>query len=81
MTLSKVRKGVFLLILGIATAQITDDVRPGMIHEPGLSFNALGDDDLVVKHWNTALSSVFLKNKLVLTPQLKLLNGYVSSNY
>lgn len=57
------------------------DVREGMINEPGLSFNSLANDDLVTKHWKTALSSVFLKNKLVMAPELPSANGYASSNY
>ena len=75
-------------MLGIANAMsdaeykiASKDVAEGMINEPGLSFNSLAEDDLVPKHWQTALSSVYLKDKLVLTPQLKHLNGYAASNY
>ena len=57
------------------------DVREGMINEPGLSFNSLANDDLVTKHWKTALTSVFLKDKLVLSPELGMVNGYAASNY
>jgi len=57
------------------------DVREGMLNEPGLSFNSLANDDLIVKHWTSALTSVFHADKLILTPELRSVNGYVASNY
>jgi len=46
-----------------------------------LSFNSLANDDLIVKHWTSALTSVFHADKLILTPELRSVNGYVASNY
>ena len=84
------KKHVLLLLplaivyFGRATAkeQIgVEDVAADMIYEPGLSFHMPPLTNSTFKHWHPKLTSVFHKNKLVLTPELKNVQGMVINNY